>query len=312
MRHSIAWYAAVAVVAGLASPQGAFATTPDTLSLDGVGDFLQVPNAPDLNPTGGMTVEAWVRPTADPGAPTIVGKDFATGFWLGLVDRRIRVYTDGLGTQRDGDRQLTLGRWTPVAVTFDGLVRRYYIDGALAQRMVEAAAESARVIAEQQAREKEEAERRRAEEQAATERLLGGDFEPGEQVDADLAAAAILGMGPGPKSAPAPAANDAETDADGGGAAPDEAQADAAEDVVSAAPETTEPTDEPRPGVSEGTPEPPTSVEPPPPTADIQPPAGDANADHTRKDEANATPTDQTATSDERTTAGSIEESRGH
>jgi len=55
------------------------------------------------------------------------------------------------------------------------LAEELQCDAAVAQAMVEAASERAKVVAEQQQREKEEAERKRAEEQAFAERLLRGD-----------------------------------------------------------------------------------------------------------------------------------------
>jgi len=59
-------------------------------------------------------------------------------------------------------------------------------------RIMDLAAEKAKVVAEQQAKEKEEAEARRAAEQDAAARLLAGE---GGEMDADSAAAAILSAG---------------------------------------------------------------------------------------------------------------------
>jgi hypothetical protein len=115
----------------VAPPRAAHATTPNVLGLNG-SSWLRIENAPDLNPTGGITIEAWVRPTTWSSFPTIVGKHFTEGFWLGLTTTgRIRFYTHGMGTHRDGARSVPLARWTHVAVTFDGTTRRYYVDGAL-------------------------------------------------------------------------------------------------------------------------------------------------------------------------------------
>jgi hypothetical protein len=126
------WRSCIAlVVAGFLSHE-ARATTGATLTLDADGSHLRVANAPALNPTGGITIEAWIRPTSFDDFPTIVGKQFSTGYWLGLNGvGRIRYYASGSGTSRDGVRAVPLGQWTHVAVTFDGTTRRYYIDGAL-------------------------------------------------------------------------------------------------------------------------------------------------------------------------------------
>jgi transcription termination/antitermination protein NusA len=68
------------------------------------------------------------------------------------------------------------------------------IEMGLAQQMVEVAAERAKEVAEQQAKEKEEAERRKAEEEETARRLLDGDLGSGEDVSGDVAAAAILSV----------------------------------------------------------------------------------------------------------------------
>jgi len=75
------------------------------------------------------------------------------------------------------------------------LVNELEIDETTAERMVETASARARVLAEQAEREKEEAAKKKAEEEDAARRLLEGGGEG--EVDADVAAAAILGVGSG-------------------------------------------------------------------------------------------------------------------
>lgn len=95
------------------------------------------------------------------------------------------------------------------------LVTELQMDEATAARVVEISAAKAKVVAEQQAREKEEAEQKKREEEEAARRLLMGEGGEGD-VDADLAAAAILSAG----------SYKAEG-ASGGGSSEDEARADA-------------------------------------------------------------------------------------
>lgn len=78
------------------------------------------------------------------------------------------------------------------------LMAELEIDEATANKVVETAAERAKVVAEEQQREKEEAAKRREEEEAAGAALLGelgGDGEPVD-AEADEAAALILGETP--------------------------------------------------------------------------------------------------------------------
>lgn len=78
------------------------------------------------------------------------------------------------------------------------LMAELEIDEATANKVVETAAERAKVVAEEQQREKEEAAKRREEEEAAGAALLGelgGDGEPVD-AEADEAAALILGEAP--------------------------------------------------------------------------------------------------------------------
>jgi transcription termination/antitermination protein NusA len=81
------------------------------------------------------------------------------------------------------------------------LMNELAIDEALAQQMVEAASTRAKVVAEQQQKDKELAEIRRREEEEAARRLLAGEVPEGA-VDAETAAAAILGAGSGPAAQP--------------------------------------------------------------------------------------------------------------
>ncbi len=106
-------------------------TLAGTLNLDGQGDYVQVPNHPDLNPATAITIEAWVR-RADTGrCETVVGKDYISGYWLGFCSQRIRFYTSGQGSAQDGVHSIPANEWTHIAVTFDGTTRRYYINGML-------------------------------------------------------------------------------------------------------------------------------------------------------------------------------------
>lgn len=76
------------------------------------------------------------------------------------------------------------------------------ITDEVAKTVVETASAKAKVVAEQQQKDKEEAELKRKAEAEAAAKLLAGET-PAGAVDADVAAAAILGVGPA-ASSPAP------------------------------------------------------------------------------------------------------------
>lgn len=132
--------AAVAVLLATFGAAPASASSPYTLRLSGYDPLvltddnarLVVKDAPSLNPRSGITIEAWVRPLDFSQNPTIVGKDFINGYWLGLgTAGRTRFYPGGSTSARDGNTPLPTHEWSHVAVTFDGTTRRYYINGSL-------------------------------------------------------------------------------------------------------------------------------------------------------------------------------------
>ncbi len=98
----------------------------------GGGARVEVPNAPELNPVSEITIEAWVHPLVGADCHTIVAKESSgNGYWLGVCGGRLRFEVDGTETAVDGSLDIPVSDWTHVAVTFDGLVRRYYVNGVL-------------------------------------------------------------------------------------------------------------------------------------------------------------------------------------
>jgi hypothetical protein len=97
-----------------------------------------IPASAALNPTSAFTFEAWVSITnnsAGEDCRTIAGKNYTQAWWIGLCGvggkPTLRSYLKGGGSLRNGG-QIEPGRWTHIAVVFNGTERRHYINGELA------------------------------------------------------------------------------------------------------------------------------------------------------------------------------------
>lgn len=101
----------------------------NAVSLDGVDDYVVVPDNPSLQWIGPVTLEAWVYPIASTGARNVIiskinndGSGNATGFWLNMeTDQTVR-FIVGEGTnigQATASSPIALNTWTHIAATFD-------------------------------------------------------------------------------------------------------------------------------------------------------------------------------------------------
>jgi hypothetical protein len=105
------------------------------LSFDGVDDWVSVPHAPALSLSAGMTIEAWVRPSALTSWRGVVMKEQATALPYALY-ASTAAQTPGASIfttsalDSTAPPALGLGNWTHLAMTWDGSQLRLYVDGA--------------------------------------------------------------------------------------------------------------------------------------------------------------------------------------
>jgi hypothetical protein len=109
------------------------------LNISGSNSYVKVPASTALNPTGAITIEAWVNVTDPGGCSSIIGKNWKQAWWVGICGHTLRSYLRGYNNSpaagpnsfRDaGD--LPPGVWTHIAVVFNGTQRLHYVNGELA------------------------------------------------------------------------------------------------------------------------------------------------------------------------------------
>jgi chitodextrinase len=107
------------------------------LSFNGTSSRVDVPDAPSLDLTSAMTLEAWVRPVALGKAwKSVVVKLQPTDLTYALyastnTGRPAGIVYSGAEKQVAGPTRLPLGTWTHLAATYDGSVLAVYRDGSL-------------------------------------------------------------------------------------------------------------------------------------------------------------------------------------
>jgi hypothetical protein len=96
--------------------------------------YVQIPPS-GFDFTTGFTFEAWVavsddNPTAGSGTgcSSIAGKNYTTAWWIGVCGTQLRSYIKGSASSLTGGT-LTRNEFHHIAVTYDGNVRKHYIDG---------------------------------------------------------------------------------------------------------------------------------------------------------------------------------------
>jgi len=99
-------------------------------SFDGLNDQVRMPNSSSLDITGtGLTIEAWVRPTAVDGYRVLVHKE--RQYSLAILNGQL-TYADSITwsyATMGSHGTVPVGVWSHVAATFDGATVRFYLNG---------------------------------------------------------------------------------------------------------------------------------------------------------------------------------------
>ena len=106
------------------------------LSFDGVNDLVTVADSPSLDLTAGMTLEAWVKPTAGTlsGWRTILLKEGVKSLAYALYGSQ-KVQWPGVEISAgatylaSGTQALPTTGWAHIAGTYDGAMLRFYVNG---------------------------------------------------------------------------------------------------------------------------------------------------------------------------------------
>ncbi|WP_216593899.1 PxKF domain-containing protein [Thioflavicoccus mobilis] len=105
-------------------------------SLDGVDDYVNVPDAPNLDLTTNFTIDAWVYPNSNT-VGRVVGKgrtSVGTGYALGTDssgNAQVSLHDGSVGCSAADIQPLAVGQWSHIAGTFAGTELKIYVNGTL-------------------------------------------------------------------------------------------------------------------------------------------------------------------------------------
>ncbi|MHB8419479.1 MAG: LamG-like jellyroll fold domain-containing protein [Myxococcales bacterium] len=105
----------------------------NALSFDGASGYVYGPDSASLDFVEGITLEAWVYPNSTAGNQTVIakGSQFALQINAGQLQALVSAASGAATPVSVGSGTVAAGAWTHVAVTYDGLALRNYVNGQL-------------------------------------------------------------------------------------------------------------------------------------------------------------------------------------
>lgn len=128
-----------AIVNGATLTEDRFGNPNSAYSFDGVNDYIEILDNPQMELGNNFTISAWVLSDAVPslfvnGIITKEQSDNQTGFAFCLTDQlkaSMGIFAAGLNHSLGSNSGIGLGVWKNVVITYNGTEARIYIDGQL-------------------------------------------------------------------------------------------------------------------------------------------------------------------------------------